>query len=225
MAQAPSRPADAAQAARAVLPSPPPSSASASPALRLPSPSPPSSGRSGPALGYKMAALSGGGGGGAEQARLCSTGTWSSRPWRRGPSAADPAIPEEEAGAPAPLRSRGSRLMFILGERGQASVASSHLPPRGSALRDWLFPPGPPPPGRSSLRKHTQWPRGVSLVRALGLGIRAAVVEQEAINRGETRGWSEEGHGWLEGSQPRISWMFSLFLGGGRVGGSWPVSW
>lgn len=108
-------------------------------------------------------------------------------------------------------------------------MGGSGLPPATFSsglcgLRDWLFPPGPP--RRQELAANTLlWPRGVSLVRALGLGIRAAVVEQEAINRGRDSGLVREGHGWLKVASLCISWMFSLFLwwtGRGELG---PASW
>lgn len=56
-----------------------------------------------------MAALSGGGGGGAEQGQALFNGDMEPEAGAAASSAADPAIPEEvSAGAPAPLRSRGS---------------------------------------------------------------------------------------------------------------------
>lgn len=204
----------AAGAAPAVPPRRPPPSASAS----LPPPRP-AAVASVPALGYKMAALSGGGGGGAEQDQALFNGDMEPEAGAgaAASSAADPAIPEEvSAGAPyTPPGSGLGWLVFFGGERGGGggSGALSHLLLWVLRGGRWASPPCPSPSCSSSLRKHTQWPRGVSLTRTRAWGIRAALVEQEAISRGRDSGLVREGHGWLKVA--RLSSMFSLFWGGG----------
>lgn len=72
------------------------------------------------------------------------------------------------------------------------------------------FPTWPSLPGRSSLRKHTQWPRGFPGPRSGLGGFGQPWWSRRLSIGGETRGWSE-GHGWLKVASLASPWMFSLF--------------
>lgn len=65
-------------------------------------------------------------------------------------------------------------------------------------LRDWLFPPGPPRQAGARYVNTHNGPGGFPWSALWAWGIRAAVVEQEAINRGRDSGLVREGHGWLK---------------------------
>lgn len=156
------------------------------------------------------------------RARLCSTGTWS-RGRRRGGRLRTPRHSRggECRRTCAPPVSGLGWLMFILGERSCGAEARFSPPSPPGALRAerLAFPTWPSPPGRSSLRKHTQWPGGFPWSALWAWGIRAAVVEQEAINRGRDSGLVREGHGWLKAASLASPLDVFLIFGGGRVGG------
>lgn len=151
----------------------------------------------GPALGYKMAALSGGGGGGgAEQGQALFNGDMEPEAGAAASSAADPAIPEEvSAGAPCtPPDSGLARLVFIWGKEvaAGATVPSATFSSGLCGVGDGHSPPVP--------LRHAA-PRYVNTHNGPG-GFPGPLLGPEGFGQrwlsrrpsvgGETQGWSEK---------------------------------